>query len=274
MRHVLLIFAALLLSCKNNQPKSIIINDSGNSLKARILAPSNYYWKEEEPNSFGDFLQNLALEPDGTPILNYYGIPIDNQSEHAAVLSYDVGTKDLQQCADAIIRLRAEYLFETGQYSEIGFHFTSGDLFTWDDYKNGYRPVINSSNGVSFEKMALENDSKSNFRKYLDIIFTYAGTISLNNETIPLTAEDTIKTGDIIINPGSPGHAVLIAATATNNNENIYLLVEGYTPAQSIHVLTNPFNDEINPWYKITLTDKPLPTARYTFNKTNIRRFR
>jgi len=73
---------------------------------------------------------------------------------------------------------------------------------------------------------------------------------------------------------GSPGHSLIILGKAINaNNESVYLLAEGYTPAQSIHIINNGGN-EINPWYKLSIKDKETVTARYTFRQTSIRRFR
>jgi hypothetical protein len=188
--------------------------------------------------------------------------------------TYDIGNKDLQQCADAVIRLRAEYLFKQKRYDEIKFQFTNGDVFRWNDYKKGIRPKLINSNKVAFEQVANYDDSYKGFRNYLDIIFMYAGSISLNRETSVVKENSKISTGDILITPGSPGHVVIIVGRAKNsNNETVYLLAQGYTPAQSIHVLKNPNDKKINPWYSLDVDKSPTATARYLFKETNIRSF-
>ena len=45
---------------------------------------------------------------------------------YVAVVGRDVGAGDLQQCADAVIGLRAEYQFIEGLYAAIRFDFTNG----------------------------------------------------------------------------------------------------------------------------------------------------
>jgi hypothetical protein len=277
-------FILLFCSCHNStqensggnvsEESSAVITPTGEKLINRIAPPKGYTWETASPNSFAKFLQNLPLAPAGSPILDYAGNPINNQSEHIAIINYDIGTKDLQQCADATIRLRAEYLFQQKRFDEIGFHFTSGDYFSWTDYANGTRPII-SGNSVSFSETANEDDSYASFRKYLDVIYNYAGTISVNRETEKVTSNDDISSGDIIITPGSPGHAVMIVGVAVNKNkEKLYLLAESYMPAQSIHILTNPFESGISPWYHLDLNSGSIETARYTFSIANIKRFK
>lgn len=264
----------LLLACKNDNSQIAII-PSGQTLLERIQAPEGFEWIIEESGSFGEFLQNSEVKKAGSQILDFNQTPIINQSEHIAILDYEIGTKDLQQCADAIIRLRAEYLFQQKKYDDIYFHFTNGDVFSWNDYKIGIRPQLISSTTVAFNKVANKDDSYESFRNYLDVIFMYAGTISLNYESTGISDNKKIKTGDFLVTPGSPGHAVIIVGRAKNKQgEIIFLLAQGYTPAQSIHVITNPFNGEINPWYKLNVSKSPTITARYAFKKTNIRTFK
>ncbi|EJL72436.1 DUF4846 domain-containing protein [Chryseobacterium populi] len=252
---------------------SVQINKDKNTIKERFSAPEGYDWIDEKPDSFGYFIENFKLKSYGSPILKYDGSPISTQHLHQAVFDIDTGNKDLQQCADAIIRLRAEYLFKTKQFHRIKFHFTSGDLISWNDYKNGVRAFVNG-NSVSFRKTTDFDGSYQNFRNYLDLVFNYAGTISLHKETNPVTKNTDLKTGDILITPGSPGHIVFISGVCKNNEgKKLFLLSEGFTPAQSIHLLSNPFDKNISPWYNLNVNSSETKTARYFFKPTNFRSF-
>lgn len=287
---ILLFLLCGLLSCKktndftvkntNNQeinnPENqvaVTINKCKNTIKERFTAPKKYSWVKENPDSFGFFIENFKLKKYGSPILKYDGTEITTQNLHEAIFDIDTGTKDLQQCADAVTRLRAEYLFKTKKFGEIKFHFTSGDLMKWNDYKNGTRAFVNG-NSVSFRKTENLDDSYQNFRNYLDLIFTYSGTISLNKETFPVTDNKNLKSGDVLITAGSPGHVVFIAGVSKNaEGKKLYLLAEGFTPAQSIHVLKNPFDPKISPWYQLDVNSEQTKTARYLFKPTNLRSF-
>lgn len=285
-----LLIASLALSCSKEKPdgrllektdrnenstaeNALNIHKDKNTIRERFSPPEGYTWVEEKPDSFGYFIENFKLKPYGTQILKYDGTPISTQHLHEAVFDLDTGNKDLQQCADAAIRMRAEYLYKAKKFDEIKFHFTSGDLFSWNDYKNGVRAFV-SGNSVSFRKTAAFDDSYHSFRDYLDLIFNYAGTISLNKETKPVTKNSDLKTGDILITPGSPGHIVFISGVCRNQEgKKLFLLSEGYTPAQSVHLLSNPFNPYLTPWYDLDINAAETKTARYIFKPTNFRSF-
>ncbi|SHM15267.1 protein of unknown function (4846) [Chryseobacterium contaminans] len=252
---------------------SVQINKDKNTVRERFSPPKDYQWQEEKSDSFGYFIENFKLKPYGSQIIRYDGSPISTQHLHEAVFDIDTGNKDLQQCADAVIRLRAEYLYKIKKTDDIKFHFTSGHLFSWNDYKNGTRAFVNG-NAVSFRKTAGFDDSYQAFRNYLDLIFNYAGTISLNKETQPVLKSSDLKTGDILITPGSPGHVVFIAGVCKNKEgKKLFLLGEGFTPAQSIHLLSNPFKKNISPWHDLDVNASETKTARYIFKPTNFRSF-
>lgn len=280
---VLIIFFGLISCSKSQKNEKIIIetdnisttatliHKNGNTVKTRFSAPENYEWIEEKPNSFGEFLVNFTLKKYGAQILRFDGNPIATQSLHEAIYDIDTGEKDLQQCADSVIRLYAEYLWKQDRKDEIAFHFTNGDLVKWTDYRDGYRAFV-MGNSVDYRKTASYDDSYQNFRNYLDLIYNYAGTISLTAETKAVNSTRNLKTGDILITPGSPGHVVFIAGSCENKNgEKLFLLSEGFTPAQSIHLLKNPFEENISPWYQLDVNSEKINTARFSFSPVHFR---
>jgi hypothetical protein len=200
--------------------------------------------------------------------VDYRGKVIREQKKHAAIIDYDVGNTDLQQCADALMRLRAEYLFSQKRFHEIGFHFTSGHRYSYTEYCKGKRPVPRG-NSVRFVSTSPVSISHQSLRQYLDIVYTYAGTISLANELLTATK---FTIGTIIISPGSPGHCLIITDEATGvDGEKLYKLVEGYTPAQSIYVLRNVAEPTLGYWHR--LSKGPLETASYIFQTYQLKKF-
>lgn len=249
------------------------INQEKNTIRERFSAPESFVWIEEKPGSSGYFIENFKLKNYGSPIVKFNGEKIANQTLHEAVFDISVGNKDLQQCADAVIRLRAEYLKSIGKEDEIGFHYTSGDFLKWSDYKNGGRLFVNGTK-VTRGSISAVDSSVNSFQNYLDNIYNYAGTISLNRETKPVTKNSDLKTGDILITPGSPGHVVFIAGVSKNSEgKKLYLLGEGFTPAQSISLMTNPYNPKISPWYELDVNAAEITTSRFSFNPVNFRSF-
>lgn len=60
-----------------------------------------------EAGSFGAWLRTLPLKK-GTTVYLYNGRPKENQDAQFAVVDISVGQEDLQQCADAVMRLHAQ----------------------------------------------------------------------------------------------------------------------------------------------------------------------
>jgi hypothetical protein len=249
----------ILFGCGN---ASVPFQSSNTQLPQIVFNTSKSY----AINSWQYFLRHLSVVD--KPIVDYNGKPIDYQEKHVGIIPYDVGTSDLQQCADALMRLRAEYLFQQKRFTEIGFHFVSGDYYSWNDYCKGLRPVPKSNKVQFITTASCEKDHKS-LRKYLDIVYSYASTISLSKE---LKTANDFEIGTIVIHAGSPGHCFIIIDETTNNaGEKVFKLAEGYTPAQSIYVLCNLNEGGINPWYQ--LKEGVIETASYRFNDYKLGKF-
>ena len=241
-------------------------------LSDRIAVPDAWQREPAAPGSFAAWLRDLPLLPDGSPVLLHDGRRKGRQDVHVAVVDMDVGDRDLQQCADAVIRLRAEYLFGARRADDVHFDFTSGDEARWDRYREGYRASVSGSD-VSWSRRAPPDDSHAAFRRYLDLVFTYAGTHSLEKELEPVRPSDAVRAGDVFIQGGFPGHAVLVLDTAVDpvTGERAFLLAQSYMPAQQVHVLKAP-GSPIAPWYPADVGDV-LVTPEWSFDPGELRRF-
>ncbi len=249
-----------------------LINPKGKTLASRISVPIGFQRIKDE-TGLATYLRNLPVKPANTPVLLYNGSLKNRQDVHSAVINMEIGKRDLQQCADAVMRLRSEYLFKQKKYIEIHFKFTSGDVAAFTKYAEGYRPVFNR-NKVNWYKKTSASYSYSTFRKYMDLVFSYAGTASLEKELIPVRGLKNIKPGDVFIRGGFPGHAVMVVDVAVNTStgEILYLLSQSYMPAQETHIIKNPENDKISPWYSTANTDKII-TPEWTFSPSELKRF-
>src|SRR5690349_13479274 len=85
---------------------------------AAVPLPAGYKRINYPEGSFANWLRKISIKKDTTVYL-YNGQPKKNQSAQYAVLNIPVGKKDLQQCADAVMRLRASYLYDQRRYMEI-----------------------------------------------------------------------------------------------------------------------------------------------------------
>lgn len=250
-----------------------LINKEGRTIKTRIKVPEGYKRINPLTESFSEYIQNYKLKESGAEVINYNGQPYIYQSGHVGVLEVPVPTNGLQQCADALIRIRSEYLWDQNRKDEIGFKFTSGHYCSWTKYAEGYRPKINGNN-VTFSKTASVNHSKENFYKYLNLIYTYAGTYSLSQELKKVPQLSEVVIGDLLIYPGFPGHVMMVADIIEDGQgHRRFAFFQGNTPAQSVHIIKNATNVVMSPWYDLE-GKTSLNTPIYTFSSFEMVRFK
>lgn len=207
-----------------------------------IPLPDGYSRIDTAPASFGSWLRKIRLRKDNVVYL-YDGTRKPNQQAQFAVLEKPVGKKDLQQCADAVMRLRAEYLLDAGRDNEICFIDNAG------------RKYLYNATGSSL-----------GFERYLERVYSYCGTASLSRQLKKVKDFEQIKPGDILIKGGFPGHAVIVMDVAMNRSgRKIYMVAQSYMPAQSIHVLKNPSGNSVSPWYVADNSLMPIVTPEWTF---------
>ncbi|SCX81478.1 DUF4846 domain-containing protein [Alkaliphilus peptidifermentans] len=252
--------------------KQELINIEGKIIEDRFNVPEGFTRIEITEDSFGAYLRNLPLKAHDSRVLYYDGREKNKPNVYDAVVDMDLGNRDLQQCADAIIRLRAEYFYGKGEYDKIHFNFTNGFRVDYTKWMDGYRISV-VGNEVSWVKRAEASNTYDDFRKYLDIVFAYAGTISLSQELHPVAVEE-MEIGDVFIQGGSPGHAVIVVDMAENieTGEKLFLLAQSYMPAQDTQILINPMDKELSPWYSLNFGET-LYTPEWTFSRRDLKRF-
>ena len=108
-------------------------------------------------------------------------------------------------------------------------------------------------------------------KDYLRIVFSYAGTASMDTEAQPIPLSD-LQVGDVFLKGGNPGHVVMVVDLCENaDGKKAFLLAQGYMPAQQFHVLKNPAHED-DPWYYEDEVTYPFHTPEYTFQKGSLKR--
>ncbi|HEX6839370.1 MAG TPA: DUF4846 domain-containing protein, partial [Polyangia bacterium] len=195
-------------------------------LVARFAPPPGAVRVAVADGSFGDFLRRLPLKPRGARVHLFDGSDKARQDVHAAVVDLDVPPRDLQQCADAVMRLWAEYRYARG--AVVAFH-----------------PDPGKPRALAFD--ARTRDRRA-FERWLIRVFADAGSASLQAELRPVAG--AVLPGDVLIQGGYPGHAVLVLDVAAGADGRRWLLLgQSYMPAQEFHVLRNLSSPSTSPWY-------------------------
>jgi hypothetical protein len=248
-----------------------LINEHGKTVLERIAVPEGFQRVKLEEGSFGEYLRNLPLKPHGWEV-HYYDGSVKPGKVYEAVIDMDIGNRDLMQCADSIIRLRAEYLYSRGLYDRISFNFTNGFKADYSSWMQGNRIKVKGNDVSWYRQEDASNDYKS-FRSYLDTVITYAGTLSLSKEMKKVEIDD-MRPGDVFIKGGSPGHCEIVLDMAENaeTGEKLFILAQGYMPAQEMHIVKNPRNNTGNPWYSTDFGDE-LDTPEWSFTRDQLMRF-
>ena len=252
----ILLLTALCSACNQNSNANKFENKVQHSPKENLYKrikeiplPHGYSRLITDEASFGSWLENVSLKKDKT-VYEFDGSIKYNQAAQFAVLNISVGKKNLQQCADAVMRLRAEYLYEKNDFDKINFTDNDGTSYL-------YKPPY----------------TRKNFDVYLDRVFGMCGTASLSKQLKTRVKIKDVEPGDVLIRGGFPGHAVIVMDVAINSaGSRIFLLAQSYMPAQGIHVLNNPSDKNLSPWYEVN-DETIIETPEYTFRKDELKRW-
>lgn len=206
------------------------------ALTTRFAPPEGFKRVEVKPKSFAEYLRGLPLRTDRDAVKLYDGRSAPMPS--AGIIPLDLGRKDIHQCADSVIRLHAEYLWSQERADEAQYHYTSGDLARWKDWRQGKVLKVRGNKVTQVTRAGAGKDHKA-YRKYLDDVFMYASTRSLHRDAKKIkAARDGFEAGDFFLAAGSPGHVVILLDVVEHaDGRRAALVGQGYLPAREFHVI-------------------------------------
>lgn len=218
-----------------------------------IPTPKGFDRIDGDDPKYTKFLRSLPLKPKGAIIKYYWGGIADLQELNYAVVDLPL-LSNAEQCADVCMRLRAEYLYQIGNYSNISFLAANGKILNYDG-----------------------EISKESLEKYLCNVFNVANTYSLRRQMDHRDLDD-IQPGDVFVYPANNnrfGHAVMVADVAWNRETDTkaIMLIEGFLPARSIHVMQNLQDPSLSPWFILDEKSDVHTFALFQFNTSDLRCF-
>lgn len=193
----------------------------------RVQVP-NGFQRIIDNNPFTDWLRNLPLKDKNSEVITYQGKTAGLKERffmnYEGVIDMNILNK-WQQCADSILRLRAEYYWSRNEFDKIKFKLGNKTVsyLSWAQ-KSGH--------------------SRKTFEKYLTHIFANLGTASMKRDLQPISEKD-LRIGDVNIQnkSGGTGHIFMIMDIVENSDgERLYLLGQGATPAQNFHIIKLPLH--------------------------------
>lgn len=216
-----------------------------------ISVPMGYTRVEAPRGSYAEWLRNLPLKPKGSKVKLYTGGNANLQFLSAAVIDLPM-LSNYEQCADMTMRLRAEYLFSQGRYSEIRFEDVNGNTLR---YKGGR------------SRKALE--------RYLRNAYGVCSTFSVSRETAPRKMSE-VQPGDVLVYPARKiegmGHAIIVIDVARKGNKVAIMCAEGNTPAREAHIVRN-LNPVNNPWFFFDGDESTFWLSLFHFGKDELRHY-
>lgn len=217
-----------------------------------IPVPLGYTRVEAEDDSYAAYLRSLPLKDRGAKVQLYTGGDAGYQFLSTGVIDQDM-LSNSEQCADVTMRLRAEYLWGKGRYSDICFRDVNGKRLR---YTGG--------------------SSRKAFEKYMRGVYGVCSTFSVYHETQPRSIKD-VRPGDVLVYPARPGHryghAILVVDVARNGSGRVAVMcAEGNTPAREKHILRN-LNPLRNPWFLLDEDDETIRISCFYFNKDELRHY-
>ena len=215
------------------------------------------YERVNDGTGFDEYLRDLPLASEDVQVRRITGELADTLNPYCYRVVNLPLMHHYEQCADVCMRLRAEYLFRTRQFWKI--HFDDTQFNTMRYYWGGLR---------------------RGFISYMIKVYNCANTESMVHE-MPQRRLSDMRPGDVFVYCAKDredkeyGHAIMVADVARNpvTGRKIFLLLQGSTPACSIHILKNRKDSVLSPWFELDENASTLDLGIATYQANELRHF-
>ncbi len=252
------------------------IDESGMTIEDRIMVPEGYVRPPYPDFTFQYFLKSLPMKSADAKVVKYDGFDKFFESYSAVIdLQFDKSIDKIHS-EHLIQYLRGMYLHQNEKFELINFSTDDNRDLNFQEYGSGMRwewqdsVWVKTSGGVA-------DFSENSFLEFMEEVYSHSTTNGLATDTRLLEVGE-ISVGDVFIQPASgrgKGHSVIIMDMAVDplTGERLVLLGQGFAPTQDMHILKNPYEEDISPWYRVKEDDYFFTTIQWTFRKKHCRRF-
>jgi hypothetical protein len=179
------------------------------------------------------------MAPANTAVTRFDGSvahPADDEYV-AGVIAIDLGSADLQQSADVVIRLHAEWLWSLGKKDAISYPGGPKLMMPLSRWEKGQRVIADGPNAFWVVQSKPAAADYAEFRRYLDVVFNWANSASLARRTEPVEPRALLP-GDFFLHTKPPGHVAIVLDVAEKpSGERLALLGQALSPTESVHVI-------------------------------------
>ena len=206
-----------------------------NGIIGDIEPPEGFVRIEGHDVHYTEFVRRLPLGQTESSLLHFDCTPNDSLQPYCyRTISLPLLSRE-EQCADVCMRLRAEYLLSNHKFFHICFT---------DNQRHKLRYFYGNNPAA--------------MHRYLKKVFKHCNTESMC-KSMPMRKLTDIQPGDVFVYDAKSrqsaqyGHAMFVADVAVNplTAQISLLLIEGSTPATTIHLVHNVAHPEISPWFII-----------------------
>lgn len=245
------------------------------TLQATIPPPTGYERIAVVAESFGASVRSLKVLPDSVPVRFADGRICQMWPAGTRVVDMPFLFRvDLEQCTDMALRLYAEYHWARGSADSLEFKLQNGQRIAWREWRAGRRLRFDSAANRHVTAPSTTDSTRAEFERFLHYLFLWTGSAALQRD-LPEVRADDLRPGDLIVQntTGAMGHvSVILDVAQGSGGQRLYLIGNGWTPAQSFFVRMARSDEGIDGWFTLAGYEKHLSV--YGFGPFNFRRWR